>query len=98
MPLKETSLFSNSNREEANKDEIILQGNVVISAIASASRKMHDISWKIMKANKSYCNEGRINAFGIMVASSRDLDLDLRPSFLAASPYYNIYSNYHNLL
>ena len=92
MPLKETSLFSNSNREEANKDEIILQGNVVISAIASASRKMHDISWKIMKANKSYCNEGRINAFGIMVASSRDLDLDLRPSFLAASPYYNIYS------
>ena len=87
MPLKDTSLFS--DKEKLNKDEITLQGNTVIAAIASASRKMHDISWKIMKANKNYCENGRINAFGIMVASNKDLDIDLRPFFLAASPNYN---------
>jgi len=86
MPLKETALFP--DRVEFNKDEMVLQSNTVIAEIASASRKIHDISWKIMKANKNYCDNARINAFGIMVASSKDLDLELRPSFFAASPDY----------
>ena len=53
-------------------DEAFLQSNEVISSLANASRKMHDIAWLIMRENRDYCPNARINAFGIMVSSNME--------------------------
>lgn len=68
------------------KEEILNQGNFLISSMANASRKLHDISWQIMKANKDICSNSNINAFGIMIANAHDLPKALQSSFEAASP------------
>ena len=73
--------------------EAVLQGNEVISAVSSASRKLHDIAWQIMKANKGFCLKANINAFGLMASSYDDLEISLQPSFWAATPNIN---NNHN--
>ena len=71
----------NSENEEMRK-----QGNFLVASMASASRKLHDIAWPIMKANIDACINSRINAFGLMIAHSNDLQVSLRASFLSASP------------
>jgi len=73
------------------KEEILRQGDFLVSSMANASRKLHDISWRIMKANKDICTNSIINAFGIMIAGTNDLPLSLQSSFRAASP--NIIDN-----
>ena len=68
------------------KVEMDKQANYLIASMASASRKLHDIAWPIMKANIDVCINSRINAFGLMVADLNDLQPSLKPSFLSASP------------
>ena len=84
MPTQNSSLLRDNMG--INEEEFVLQSNQVVSSMASASRKLHDIAWQIMSANRNYCNEARINAFGLMVHSKNELDINLRESFLAASP------------
>ena len=91
MSWKETSLITKN--EDLNKDEAFLQSNEVISSIANASRKIHDISWQIMRANRDYCNRARINAFGIMVSNKNNLEKNLRNSFFSAAPNNNLYTS-----
>lgn len=68
------------------KKEIIAQSNFLVSSIADATRKLHDIAWPIMKYNTDTCSNSVINAFGIMIAHSNDLPASLRDSFYAANP------------
>ena len=74
-------------------DEAFLQSNEVISSLANASRKMHDIAWLIMRENRDYCPNARINAFGIMVSSNMELDSKMRDSFFAAAPINKNYKS-----
>ena len=90
ITVQEDNLILNNLPYQA---EETLQGNEVVSAVSSASRKLHDISWQIMKANKNFCIKAKINAFGFLTASYDDLDASLQPSFWAAAP--NISKNYN---
>src|SRR5210317_1667986 len=66
--------------------ELQNQNQFLISSLAVASRKLHDIAWPIMASNIDICPDSKINAFGIMVSHIDDLPLSLKPSFYAASP------------
>ena len=87
LSLKDRSLIIQN--KEIDRDEAFLQSNEVISSLANASRKIHDIAWKIMRENRDFCDNAKINAFGIMVSSSLELDAKMRKSFFAAAPDYN---------
>ena len=80
LSLKDRSLILQN--KEINKDEAFLQSNEVISSLANASRKIHDIAWQIMRENRDFCDNAKINAFGIMVSSSPELDGKMKKSFL----------------
>ena len=80
------SKIEGSYSDQNEKAEIYKQANFLVASMASASRKLHDIAWPIMKANVDVCINSRINAFGFMVADPNDLQSSLKPSFLSASP------------
>ncbi len=67
-------------------EEIKNQNEFLISSLAIASRKLHDIAWPIMAFNIDSCPNSRINAFGIMVSHIKNLPLSLHSSFHAANP------------
>jgi len=67
-------------------EEIKNQSEFLISSLAAASRKLHDIAWPIMALNIDSCPNSRINAFGIMAIHINNLLLSLQSSFPAASP------------
>ena len=90
------SKIESFNVYQPEKEEMHKQASYLIASMASASRKLHDISWPIMKANIDVCINSRINAFGFMVATPNDLQTSLKPFFHSASPN-NIKSNYSNL-
>ena len=81
------SKIEGSYSNEHEKVEMYKQANFLVASMASASRKLHDIAWPIMKANVNVCINARINAFGLMVADPNDLQSSLKPSFLSASPH-----------
>ena len=70
-------------RERANfyEDEKVKQGTAIISAMASASRRLHDISWRVFLKNKEFCREETIDAFGLMVGEQADLPNNMRNSY-----------------
>ena len=78
--------IEDSYSSQHQKIEMHKQANYLVASMASASRKLHDIAWPIMKANVDACINSRINAFGFMVADPNDLQSTLKPSFLSASP------------
>tara|TARA_B100001175_G_scaffold303012_1_gene297614 strand:- start:198 stop:1205 length:1008 start_codon:yes stop_codon:yes gene_type:complete len=81
------SSYSPINKEGfEEKKEIQEQSKFLVSSMAKASRKLHDIAWPIMISNIDACQNSRINAFGLMVAHTEDLPKSLRPFFYAASP------------
>ena len=82
------SLSKNEGTEtnQIEKEEISKQASYIIHSMASASRRLHDIAWPIMKANIDVCISSRINAFGFMVADPNDLQSTFKPFFYAASP------------
>ena len=86
-----SSITSLSKKEDSYPDqnekaEMYKQANYLVASMASASRKLHDIAWPIMKANVDVCLNSRINAFGLMIADPNDLQPSLKPSFFSASP------------
>ena len=66
--------------------EIKEQSKFLVSSIANASRKLHDIAWPIMISNLDRCQNSKINAFGLMIAHLEDIPSSLASSFYAASP------------
>ena len=66
--------------------EIKEQSKFLVSSIANASRKLHDIAWPIMISNLDSCQNSKINAFGLMIAHLEDIPSSLASSFYAASP------------
>ena len=80
------SKTEDSHAFENEKAEMYKQANYLVASMASASRKLHDIAWPIMKANVDVCLNSKINAFGLMVADPNDLQSSLKTSFLSASP------------
>ena len=66
--------------------EITEQSKFLVSSMANASRKLHDIAWPIMISNLDSCQNSKINAFGLMIAHLEDIPTSLAPSFYAASP------------
>lgn len=94
-----TSLSKNEGTEtnQIEKEEISKQASYIIYSMASASRRLHDIAWPIMKANIDVCISSRINAFGFMVADPNDLQSAFKPFFYAASPSNIKYNGYSNL-
>ena len=66
--------------------EIKEQSKFLVSSMANASRKLHDIAWPIMISNLDSCQNSKINAFGLMIAHLEDIPSSLAPSFYAASP------------
>ncbi|MDG2001167.1 MAG: hypothetical protein P8J46_05220, partial [Alphaproteobacteria bacterium] len=46
--------------------EITEQSKFLVSSMANASRKLHDIAWPIMISNLDSCQNSKINAFGLM--------------------------------
>jgi len=81
---------------QPEKEEMYKQASYLIASMASASRKLHDIAWPIMKANVDVCINSRINAFGFMVANSNDLQSSLKPFFYSASPNFVQSNNGHS--
>ena len=80
------SKIEDSYPYQNEKAEMYKQANYLVASMASASRKLHDIAWPIMKANVDVCLNSRINAFGLMIADPNDLQSSLKPSFFSASP------------
>ena len=76
------------------KEEMHKQGNFLVASMAEASRKLHDIAWRIMISNTDVCKDSKVNAFGLMIAHPNDLPLSLKSSFLSASPNTIISKNY----
>ena len=68
------------------EQEITEQSKFLVSSMANASRKLHDIAWPIMISNLDSCQNSKINAFGLMMAHLEDIPSSLAPSFYAASP------------
>ena len=66
--------------------EITEQSKFLVSSMANASRKLHDIAWPIMISNLDSCQNSKINAFGLMIAHLEDIPSSLAPSFYTASP------------
>jgi len=66
--------------------EITEQSKFLVSSMANASRKLHDIAWPIMISNLDSCQNSKINAFGLMIAHLEGIPSFLAPSFYAASP------------
>jgi len=93
------SLSKNEGTEtnQIEKKEISKQASYIIHSMASASRRLHDIAWPIMKANIDVCISSRINAFGFMVAAPNDLQSAFKPYFYAASPKNVKNQDYSNL-
>ena len=83
---------------QPEKEEMHKQASYLISSMASASRKLHDIAWPIMKANIDVCMNSRVNAFGFMVANPNDLQSSLKPFFYSASPNILKNNNSHSNL
>ena len=84
-------------KNQPEKEEISKQASYIIHSMASASRRLHDIAWPIMKANIDVCISARINAFGLMVADANDLQSTFKPFFYAASPSTIKNNSYSNL-
>ena len=62
-------------------EEIMKQGEIVVSTMASSSKILHDIAWQILIKNLDACKESIITAFGIMVAEPKDLPENLKTSY-----------------
>ena len=62
-------------------EEIMKQGEIVVSTMASSSKILHDIAWQILIKNLDGCKESIITAFGIMVAEPKDLPENLKASY-----------------
>ena len=88
------SKIEDSYPYQNEKAEMYKQANYLVASMATASRKLHDIAWPIMKANTDVCINSKINAFGLMVAHPNDLQSSLKPSFFSASP--NVLENDNN--
>ena len=81
------SSYKITNKEGFEEgQEITEQSKFLISSMANASRKLHDIAWPIMISNLDSCQNSKINAFGLMIAHLEDIPSSLAPSFYAASP------------
>ena len=89
-------LYSSINKEGFEEEkEIQEQSKFLVSSMAEASRKLHDIAWPIMRSNIDVCKNSKINAFGFMVAHLEDLPKSLKSSFYVASPInFSINSNF----
>ncbi len=66
------------------KEEFLRQAEVAIYSMASASRKLHSISWPIMLANKNRCKKAVVQKFGFITALPKDLPKLMRPAFLSS--------------
>ena len=62
-------------------EEIMKQGEIVVSTMASSSKILHDIACQILINNLDACKESIITAFGIMVAEPKDLPENLKTSY-----------------
>ena len=77
--------------------EITEQSKFLVSSMANASRKLHDIAWPIMISNLDSCQNSKINAFGLMIAHLEDIPSSLAPSFYAASPINSLINSKDDL-
>ncbi len=58
---------------EKEKKEILLQKKILITEMASASVKLHKITWPILKNNYEKCKKTKSYSYGILFASIEDL-------------------------
>ena len=62
--------------DEIEKKEILYQKKILIKEMSEASKKLHKITWPILKNNYAECKKNRSLSYGILFAAIDDLPLE----------------------